>query len=203
MSTTLRRASARLLVLPLLASLSVLGPSETASAQPARAQSERTSALLAGERLLDSRDARLRELARAERLEARRRARAAADAERREAAVADRAQLIISAAAAQAGKPYVWGATGPSGFDCSGLTGWAYAAAGIELPRTSDAQAAATYRVSEPQLGDLVFFANGGDVYHVGIYAGDGQMWHAPRPGRSVAKEAIWTTSGLFYGRIG
>ncbi|GGO90035.1 hypothetical protein GCM10011584_20910 [Nocardioides phosphati] len=114
----------------------------------------------------------------------------------RERAAAAIGQRIVAAAAAQAGKPYVYGATGPSAFDCSGLTGWAYAAVGIHLPRTSGAQAAVMTRVSDPMPGDLVYMPG-----HIGIYAGNGQMWHAPHTGDVVRLTTIWTTN-VVYGRV-
>ncbi len=97
-----------------------------------------------------------------------------------------RAAEAISFARAQLGKPYVWGATGPSGYDCSGLTQAAWRAAGISLPRTTYTQINAGQRVSRAQLapGDLVFFYSG--ISHVGLYIGGGQMIHAPRPGAPI-----------------
>ncbi len=87
---------------------------------------------------------------------------------------------------------YVYGATGPNSFDCSGLTGWAYAQAGVSLPRTSQEQANAGTRIgsdiSQAQPGDLVIFY--GDRHHVGIYVGGGQVIHAPKPGASVRYES-------------
>ena len=110
---------------------------------------------------------------------------------------------IVKIAASKKGAPYAYGATGPNSFDCSGFTSWVYARAGKQLPRTSSQQAAATRNVtaSERRPGDLVFFASGGDVYHVGIYAGKGHIWHAPRPGTSVHLAKIWTPAH-FYGRL-
>ncbi|MGA5219376.1 NlpC/P60 family protein [Streptomyces cinereoruber] len=97
-----------------------------------------------------------------------------------------RAAQAISFARAQLGKPYVWGATGPSGYDCSGLTQAAWRAAGVSLPRTTYTQINAGKRVSRSQLapGDLVFFYSG--ISHVGLYIGGGQMIHAPRPGAPI-----------------
>ncbi|MEU2115358.1 NlpC/P60 family protein [Streptomyces sp. NPDC016459] len=97
-----------------------------------------------------------------------------------------RAAQAISFARAQLGKPYVWGATGPSGYDCSGLTQAAWRAAGVSLPRTTYTQINAGARVSRSQLapGDLVFFYSG--ISHVGLYVGGGQMIHAPRPGAPI-----------------
>ncbi|MFJ4919904.1 NlpC/P60 family protein [Streptomyces sp. NPDC088725] len=97
-----------------------------------------------------------------------------------------RAAAAVSFAYGALGKPYVWGATGPDSFDCSGLTQAAWRAAGVSLPRTSYTQINAGQRVSREQLapGDLVFFYSG--VSHVGIYVGGGRMIHAPRPGAPV-----------------
>ncbi|MFF3427356.1 NlpC/P60 family protein [Streptomyces sp. NPDC002602] len=97
-----------------------------------------------------------------------------------------RAARAIAFAHGAIGKPYVWGATGPGSFDCSGLTQAAWRAAGVSLPRTTYTQINAGRRVSRDQLapGDLVFFYSG--VTHVGLYIGNGQMIHAPRPGSTV-----------------
>ncbi|MFF0433192.1 NlpC/P60 family protein [Streptomyces sp. NPDC004327] len=97
-----------------------------------------------------------------------------------------RAAAAIAFAEAQLGKPYVWGATGPSAYDCSGLTQAAWRAAGVSLPRTTYTQINAGTRVSRSELapGDLVFFYSG--ISHVGLYIGGGRMIHAPRPGAPV-----------------
>ncbi|MFD3521010.1 NlpC/P60 family protein [Streptomyces sp. NPDC058653] len=97
-----------------------------------------------------------------------------------------RAAAAIAYARGALGKPYVWGATGPDGFDCSGLTQAAWRAAGVALPRTTYTQINAGRRVARSQLapGDLVFFYSG--ISHVGLYVGGGQMIHAPRPGTGV-----------------
>ncbi|WP_024876082.1 C40 family peptidase [Saccharomonospora piscinae] len=96
------------------------------------------------------------------------------------------AQTAIDAAMSKLGSPYVYGATGPSQFDCSGLTSWAYAQAGINIPRTSSSQSTYGTPVSRSQLqpGDLVFFYS--PVSHVGIYIGGGNMVHAPTTGDVV-----------------
>ncbi|MGY2077048.1 C40 family peptidase [Blastococcus sp. SYSU DS0828] len=106
------------------------------------------------------------------------------------------AQIAVDTAMAQRGKPYVWAATGPSAFDCSGLTSYAYRAAGISLPRASRNQAATGQSVSRDQLrpGDLVFFYS--PVSHVGIYIGDGQMVHAPTSGDVVKVASIDSMGG-------
>jgi cell wall-associated NlpC family hydrolase len=104
---------------------------------------------------------------------------------------------IVDAAAAEKGKPYKSGAAGPNSFDCSGLTQFAHHAAGINLPRSSKDQRAAVRGIGkgDKQPGDLVFFVNGGSVYHVGIYAGNNQIWAAPDSGDVVKLQNIWTES--------
>ncbi|KAA0023111.1 C40 family peptidase [Antrihabitans cavernicola] len=85
----------------------------------------------------------------------------------------------LQAGLTRIGDPYVWGATGPNQFDCSGLVQWAYKQIGKNLPRTSEAQAAGGIPVSRDQLepGDVVLFYP--DASHVGIYAGNGNVLHA------------------------
>ncbi|MEH0635888.1 C40 family peptidase [Streptomyces bottropensis] len=97
-----------------------------------------------------------------------------------------RAAAAVSYAFSKLGSPYVWGATGPNAFDCSGLTLAAYRAAGVSLPRTTYSQINAGRRVSRSELlpGDLVFYYSG--ISHVGIYIGNGQMIHAPNPSAPV-----------------
>ncbi|MCE4947426.1 MULTISPECIES: C40 family peptidase [Streptomyces] len=103
-----------------------------------------------------------------------------------------KAGKAIAFARTQIGKPYVWGATGPSSYDCSGLTQAAWRAAGVDLPRTTWDQVKVGTRVSSSDLqpGDLVFFFN--DISHVGMYIGGGEMIHAPHPGASVRVESIY-----------
>lgn len=105
---------------------------------------------------------------------------------------AAKAEKVLSFARAQIGKPYVWGATGPSSYDCSGLTQAAWRAAGVDLPRTTWDQVKAGQNVATADLlpGDLVFFYD--DISHVGIYIGDGKMIHAPKPGANVREESIY-----------
>ena len=107
-------------------------------------------------------------------------------------------QRILEAAGTRVGSPYVWGATGPSSFDCSGLTSWAYKEAGISIPRTSQAQIGGGTQVSKADLqpGDIVAFYSGAS--HVGIYAGNGQVVHAPYSGTSVSYAPL--DSMPFYG---
>ncbi|QDP97635.1 hypothetical protein FOE78_18500 [Microlunatus elymi] len=94
---------------------------------------------------------------------------------------------VVAFAKAQIGKPYVFGATGPGSYDCSGLTLAAWKSVGVQLDRTSQAQFGDGVSVSRDQLqpGDLVFFY-GSSPSHVGIYVGGGTIIHAPRPGQSV-----------------
>ncbi|WP_149551333.1 C40 family peptidase [Streptomyces marokkonensis] len=102
-----------------------------------------------------------------------------------------RAAAAVAAARSALGRPYVWGANGPGGFDCSGLTQWSYAQAGVALPRTSQAQRYAGRQVplSEARPGDLVLYRS--DASHVGMYMGNGQVIHAPYPGAPVRYDPV------------
>ncbi|MEU9395796.1 bifunctional lytic transglycosylase/C40 family peptidase [Streptomyces sp. NPDC048324] len=143
--------------------------------------------------------------------------------------VSGKVRTVIDAALSQRGVPYSWGggnAQGPSygiccspsgksgtnikGFDCSGLTTYAYAKAGISLPRTAAAQAGLGQRIpaslgtSALKVGDLVFYAyapgRDSTIYHVGIYAGSGQMINAARPGTVVRLDSVNAMSGYAGG---
>ncbi|MEU6545536.1 NlpC/P60 family protein [Streptomyces sp. NPDC046859] len=105
---------------------------------------------------------------------------------------ATRAGKALAFARTQIGKPYVWGATGPGSYDCSGLTQAAWKAAGVDIPRVTYDQVSAgtTVPLSSAQPGDLVFFYD--DVTHVGLYVGNGMMIHAPKPGAYVREESIY-----------
>ncbi|MFD4561370.1 NlpC/P60 family protein [Streptomyces sp. NPDC058469] len=105
---------------------------------------------------------------------------------------ATKAAKAIAFARAQVGKPYVWGATGPGSYDCSGLTQAAWKTAGVTLPRvtTDQVNAGTTVPLADAQPGDLVFFYD--EVSHVGVYVGDGMMIHAPKPGAYVREESIY-----------
>ncbi|MET7270144.1 NlpC/P60 family protein [Streptomyces flaveolus] len=109
-----------------------------------------------------------------------------------DASYGTKAGKALAFARAQIGKPYVWGATGPGSYDCSGLTQAAWKAAGVTLPRTTYDQvdAGATVSISQAQPGDLVFFYD--DISHVGIYIGNGMMIHAPKPGAYVREESVY-----------
>lgn len=100
---------------------------------------------------------------------------------------------IISKARTEIGKPYVYGAAGPNSFDCSGLVQYVYAAEGIKLPRTSEQQAKLGKAVSLNSLkpGDLLFWENNGDAYHVAIYTGSGNCLFAPEPGQNVKEQPM------------
>ncbi|MET9434622.1 C40 family peptidase [Streptomyces sp. NPDC006551] len=113
-----------------------------------------------------------------------------------------RAAAAVAAARSAIGRPYVWGATGPSAFDCSGLMVWSYRQAGISLPRTSSAQRYAGRQVplSQAQPGDLVTYRD--DASHVGIYAGDGQVIHAPYPGARVRSDPVGMMSHATVTRV-
>ncbi|MGW7385309.1 C40 family peptidase [Streptomyces sp. NPDC054794] len=143
--------------------------------------------------------------------------------------VSGKVRTVIDAALSQRGVPYSWGggnAQGPSygiccspsgksgttvkGFDCSGLTTYAYAKAGIRLPRTAAAQAGTGQRIPASlgtgvlKPGDLVFYAyapgRDSTIYHVGIYVGSGQMINAARPGTVVRLDSVNAMSGFAGG---
>ncbi|MGW7410222.1 C40 family peptidase [Streptomyces sp. NPDC054833] len=143
--------------------------------------------------------------------------------------VSGKVRAVIEAALSQRGVPYSWGggnAHGPTygiccspsgksgthakGFDCSGLTAYAYAKVGVRLPRTAAAQASAGQRIpaslgtSALKPGDLVFYAyapgRNSTIYHVGIYVGAGQMVNAARPGTVVRLDAVDAMPGYAGG---
>ncbi|MFX3625295.1 MAG: lysozyme family protein [Ectobacillus sp.] len=108
------------------------------------------------------------------------------------------------------GWPYVWAGETPStSFDCSGLTKWMYAAAGVHLPRTAQEQYAYTKRISEQELqpGDLVFFTGTSDhafISHVGVYVGNGKMYNSNSSGveYSDLTKPVWRSKIYGYGRV-
>lgn len=114
-----------------------------------------------------------------------------------------RAQTAVDAALSQVGKPYSWGAAGPDAYDCSGLTMWAWAQAGVALPHNSGAQYSATPRVERSDLapGDLLFF--GSPIHHVAMYIGNGQMVEAPYSGQVVRVVSIDRSDFVGAGRPG
>jgi cell wall-associated NlpC family hydrolase len=115
-------------------------------------------------------------------------------------AASGRGAQVVAAAAAQAGKPYVFGAAGPNAFDCSGLTMYAFGVAGVNLPHNADAQQSYGTAVTRAQArpGDLIVFLDGGYGYHVAIYAGDGYMYDAPNADSTVGKRPIYSGTVIF-----
>ncbi|CAM5327480.1 NlpC/P60 family protein OS=Streptomyces alboniger OX=132473 GN=CP975_01800 PE=3 SV=1 [Streptomyces alboniger] len=120
-----------------------------------------------------------------------------------EAEAATHGTKALKIAASKKGSPYAYGATGPHRFDCSGLTQYSFKRTGKKLPRTAAAQYNKTRHIGRSQRtpGDLVFFHSGRNVYHVGIYAGNGRIWHSPKTGAVVRLEKIWSSS-VWYGRV-
>lgn len=182
MPTTLRRSLRPALNLAaasaVAATLTLAGPSTTATATPSPGSDVSLAAATTAKASTSSRSSSRRHLSRGEK--------------------------VARAAAKQVGDRYRYGASGPSAFDCSGLTSYVYKeAAHKKIPRTSSAQANAVKRIAKKwaKKGDLVFFTGSGGVYHVGVYAGNGYLWHAPNSGERVKKEKIWTSS-VFYGRV-
>ncbi|HYA67584.1 MAG TPA: C40 family peptidase, partial [Acidimicrobiales bacterium] len=114
------------------------------------------------------------------------------------------AAAAVAAAESQIGVPYVWGGESPGhGFDCSGLVQWAWRQAGVDLPRTAAAQYDAIPHIplSDLQPGDLVFWAYGGGVSHVGMYVGGGSVVDAPQTGQDVQLQPIWNGGLVGAGR--
>jgi WXG100 family type VII secretion target len=108
---------------------------------------------------------------------------------------------IVAAARQHLGKPYIWGANGPSAFDCSGLVYYSLNQAGIKIGDTTAAGYQNSGRpVTDPRPGDLVFF--GRPAAHVGIYVGDGMMIHAPRPGSEVKVAQVAGQAPIMYRRF-
>ncbi len=116
-----------------------------------------------------------------------------------------RGSTAVAYANAQVGKPYVFGASGPSAFDCSGLTSAAWAQAGVSLPHSAAAQYGVTSRVDAGSLqpGDLLFFYSG--ISHVGMYVGGGMMVHASNPSTGVERVPLagyWMSVFVGGGRV-
>ena len=114
------------------------------------------------------------------------------------------ATKVLAYAATLRGRPYSYGAAGPSAFDCSGYTSYVFAhAVGRTLAHSSATQYANSTKIAKSAIrpGDLVFFTSGGRVYHVGIYAGGGLIWNAPHTGTVVRLETI-STSSWVAGRV-
>ncbi|NUT31656.1 MAG: glycoside hydrolase [Hamadaea sp.] len=116
-------------------------------------------------------------------------------------AISGKAGVAVTYAYNAIGKPYVWAADGPDGYDCSGLTLAAWRAAGVTLYHHAATQYDETARISRSQLapGDLVFYA---DLGHVGLYVGGGKVIHAPTFGDSVKLSSIDMMTPYGYGRV-
>lgn len=114
------------------------------------------------------------------------------------------ADTAIQAAMSQLGKPYRYGASGPDAYDCSGLTSWAWAQAGVQLPRSSRMQYAGTTRISRDDVrpGDLVFY--GSPIHHVAMYIGDTSVVEAPYTGANVRvrDDGMLRDDIVGYGRV-
>jgi hypothetical protein len=112
---------------------------------------------------------------------------------------------FLATATAAIGKPYVFGAEGPSTFDCSGLVQYALSLAGIKSPRLAHDQEAWATPVSNPQPGDLAFWGYGSNA-HVAIYIGGGKVINAAEPGTNVRIQSVWKGGagqpGPRYGRV-
>ena len=116
-----------------------------------------------------------------------------------EQSTTEKRESVAGLAKKQVGKRYVYGATGPSAFDCSGLAQYVYKkAAKKTLPRTTYGQVTKGKKVSLSHLkkGDLLFWGSASAPYHVGIYVGNGQYVHAATPSQGVRKQSI---SAYFY----
>ncbi len=107
---------------------------------------------------------------------------------------------VMSIAARYVGTPYRYGGTTPSGFDCSGYLQYVFKQVGVNLPRTSSAQASFGTRISrsEAQPGDLVYKPG-----HIGLYAGGNKMYDAPRTGKSVSLREIYSSDFVFIRVLG
>ncbi|GIG89769.1 C40 family peptidase [Plantactinospora endophytica] len=115
--------------------------------------------------------------------------------------VAGAAGRAVRFAYAQLGKPYRWAGDGPDGYDCSGLTSAAWAAAGVRLPHNAARQYRAVTRISRAarQPGDLVFYYR--DLHHVALYVGGGKIIHAPRTGQRIRVDRVDYQPIVGYGR--
>ena len=111
--------------------------------------------------------------------------------------------VALEWAFSELGKPYVWAATGPNTFDCSGLTQYVWRQAGVTIPRVAADQDVWSIPVPLSQLlpGDLVFYGKT-DIHHVGIYIGDGLMINAPHTGDVVRVSSIWWSDLAGFGRV-
>jgi cell wall-associated NlpC family hydrolase len=162
-----------------------------ASSEQKLAESKAVLAKLTEEerqRLADEEKARAEEAAKAaQAADATRTGQISRGSDRGTTAGSSRGAIALAFAEKQIGKPYRFGATGPSAYDCSGLTGAAWKAAGVSLPRTSQEQfkVGKSVAIADLQPGDLVFFYPPA-ISHVGLYAGNGTVLHASNPSKPV-----------------
>lgn len=114
---------------------------------------------------------------------------------------ANKGSQVVNYAYKFLGKPYVYGASGPNAFDCSGLTQYVYNKFGIDISRTTYTQVGQGTKVKKSDLkaGDLVFFNTEGSISHVGIYVGNGEFIHAPRTGKPVMISSL--SDGYYQSR--
>jgi len=113
------------------------------------------------------------------------------------------AGAAVRAAMSQRGVMYVWGGASPGGFDCSGLTSWAYKQAGVTIPRSSRAQfgIGKSVSINDLQPGDLLFYGgSASSIHHVAMYIGDGQIVHASTSGQPVKTGPISSGGKDFFG---
>lgn len=111
--------------------------------------------------------------------------------------VTTKRETVVAFARAQIGERYVFGAAGPSTWDCSGLTMRAYQQVGVALPHKAEFQQLRGTKVTSPSLGDIVFW--GFPAYHCGIYSGNGNVINAPKPGTTVREQKIWDANKVTY----
>ena len=119
-------------------------------------------------------------------------------------ASSDPGPRYVTEASRHAGKPYQWGAAGPYRFDCSGFTMYVFSRFGKSLPHNSRQQYSVVQHISKAnvRVGDLIFTGSSpSTIGHVGIYAGNGEIWHSPRSGTVVKRSRIWSSS-YFVGRV-
>lgn len=134
---------------------------------------------------------------------------AACEPQEADGSVGAKRELAVSTAKQQLGKPYQYGAAGPGSYDCSGLTSYAWKAAGITLPRSSSAQYGGTTRITKAQLqpGDLIFYSASGSassITHVAMFIGNGKLIQARKTGYPVEIQDVdwWSSNRVGYGRI-
>ncbi|MEU6223834.1 NlpC/P60 family protein [Streptomyces sp. NPDC047042] len=163
-----------------------LTAAEQARKQLAGKKEEIQGKLREARQLLNSLTAEQRAVLKAKEAEADRAAGTSSSSATYSGPASGRARVVIDFLYAQLGKPYEWGSTGPNSYDCSGLTGAAWRAAGVSLPRTVQEQYSAGRQVarSDLQPGDIIYWYNSSQ--HNGVYIGDGKAIHAPRTGKNI-----------------